>query len=51
MNLLEKVKQEDINKLCPYAQRLFKGLRPILENIDSTKISEESKIGGSTFFV
>jgi hypothetical protein len=44
MNLLEKAKQEDINNLCPYAQRLFKELKPILGNIDPMKISEESKI-------
>lgn len=44
MNLLEKVKQEDVNKLCPYTQRLFKELQPILENLDPAKLSEESKI-------
>lgn len=44
MKLLDTVKNGDIIKLCPYVQELFKKLIPIIESIDESKISEESKI-------
>lgn len=44
MNLLKKFNQEDISRLCPYAQMLLEKLVPMLQKIDSAKIGEESKI-------
>lgn len=44
MNLFEKFNQEDMSKLCPYAQRLLSELVPIVQKINRTKIGDESKI-------
>ena len=44
MGLLDTIEQDSVSKLCPYAQRLFEELRPLLENLDSLKIGDGSKI-------
>jgi len=44
MRLIDAVDQASVNKLCPYVQRLFQELRPLIENLDPSKIGDESKI-------
>ena len=44
MRLLDTIEKESVSKLCPYAQKLFEELRPLIENLDPLKISDGSKI-------
>ena len=44
MRLLDTIERESVSKLCPYAQRLIEELRPLIENLDPSKIGDGSKV-------